>query len=214
MASIPSAVAAQRCSFSVAPSESRVTLGSSSASRGLPPTCRATVRGRRRVPATGPADFRDDPRHAPGRLGAHTKTPRTRVAAMTSRGRMFWSGPVIFHTGPPDYRRGTASFEEVTALRHLQLCDQSTLSSISQPVPPRDAERFLELLPAALQPPETQSGRRDLNPRPPEPHAHDSSGESRQRVATTRCSGHRCCDSNPEDRPGIAAESQRSSQRD
>src|SRR2546427_6454144 len=51
-----------------------------------------------------------------------------------------------------------------------------------------------------------------LNPRPPEPHAHDSSGESRQRVATTRCSGHRCCESETEDRPGIVAESQQDSQ--
>src|SRR5439155_4342731 len=58
----------------------------------------------------------------------------------------------------------------------------------------------------------TQSGRRDLNPRPPEPHGVDLSGESRQRVATTRCSGHRCCESDPEDRPGIVAESQRNSQ--
>src|SRR5438552_3174820 len=52
-----------------------------------------------------------------------------------------------------------------------------------------------------------------LNPRPPEPHANGYSTESPQRVATTRCSGHRCCDSDPEDRPGIAAESQRNSQR-
>jgi hypothetical protein len=58
----------------------------------------------------------------------------------------------------------------------------------------------------------TQSGRRDSNPRPPEPHGVDLSGESRQRVATTRCSGHRCCESDPEDRPGIAPESQRNSQ--
>src|SRR4029077_18790841 len=59
-----------------------------------------------------------------------------------------------------------------------------------------------------------ESGRRDLNPRPPEPHGVDSSGESRQNVATTRCSGHRCCESDPEDRPGIAAESQQNSQQD
>src|SRR5205809_1684010 len=59
----------------------------------------------------------------------------------------------------------------------------------------------------------TQSGRRDLNPRPPEPHGVVLSGESRQRVATTRCSGHRCCESDPEDRPGIVAESQRNSRR-
>src|SRR5256712_6472359 len=45
-----------------------------------------------------------------------------------------------------------------------------------------------------------------LNPRPPEPHAHDSSGESRQRVATTRCSGHRCCDSETEDRSVLASD--------
>src|SRR6266480_2058364 len=58
-----------------------------------------------------------------------------------------------------------------------------------------------------------ESGRRDLNPRPPEPHGVDLSGESRQRVATTRCSGHRCCESDPENQPGIVAESQRNSQR-
>lgn len=57
-----------------------------------------------------------------------------------------------------------------------------------------------------------QSGRRDSNPRPPKPHALDSSGGSRRRVVTTRCSGHRCCDSKTEKRPGIAAESQQDSQ--
>ena len=51
-----------------------------------------------------------------------------------------------------------------------------------------------------------------LSPRHPEPHANGYSTESRQRVATTRCSGHRCCDSDPEDRPGIVVESQQDSQ--
>ena len=53
-----------------------------------------------------------------------------------------------------------------------------------------------------------------ISARPPEPHANSYSGELRQRVATRRCSGHRCCDSDPEGQPGIVADSQRNSQRD
>src|SRR2546425_12862187 len=53
---------------------------------------------------------------------------------------------------------------------------------------------------------------RDLNPRPPEPHALDSSGESRQRVATTRCSGHRCRNRKFEDQPKVVTNAQQNSQ--
>src|SRR5204862_1182107 len=54
--------------------------------------------------------------------------------------------------------------------------------------------------------------RPQLNPRPPEPHAPDEGTESRHPVVLMRCSGHRCYNSDPEDRPGIAAESQQNSQ--
>ena len=58
-----------------------------------------------------------------------------------------------------------------------------------------------------------QSGRRDLNPRPPEPHTLGYSGQLRQRVVTTRCSGHRQRKSKPEDQPSVVRNSQRNSQR-
>ena len=51
-----------------------------------------------------------------------------------------------------------------------------------------------------------------MNPRPPEPHAPDEGTESRHPVVLMRCSEHRCYNSDPEDRPGIAAESQQNSQ--
>ena len=54
--------------------------------------------------------------------------------------------------------------------------------------------------------------RPQLNPRPPEPHAPDEGTESRHPVVLMRCSGHRCYNSDPEDRPGIAAESEQNSQ--
>src|SRR5258707_7120284 len=44
-----------------------------------------------------------------------------------------------------------------------------------------------------------KSGRRDLKPRPPEPPGLDLSGEARPRVATTRWSWHRGCESEPGD---------------
>ncbi len=55
----------------------------------------------------------------------------------------------------------------------------------------------------------TTSGREDLHWRgtmgfegmTPESHALDQSGELQQRVAIMRCSGHRCCDSDCENRP-------------
>src|SRR5260370_18646833 len=59
-----------------------------------------------------------------------------------------------------------------------------------------------------------QSGRRDLNPRPPEPHAVLEGTELRHRLAITRGPGRRCRNSGPEDRPGVVRNSQQNSQQD
>src|SRR6266487_5140007 len=48
--------------------------------------------------------------------------------------------------------------------------------------------------------------------RPPEPHAQMSSGELRQPVAITRCSGQRCCDWITAIHAEIVRESQQNSQ--
>src|SRR2546425_5337384 len=53
---------------------------------------------------------------------------------------------------------------------------------------------------------------RDLNARPPEPHASRWRVELRHQVALTRCSGHRCRDTSPEDQPSVVRNSQHYSQ--
>src|SRR2546425_2697597 len=53
---------------------------------------------------------------------------------------------------------------------------------------------------------------RDLNPRPPEPHANHCGVELRHQVAITRCSGHRCRNTGTEDQPSVVRHSQHYSQ--
>src|SRR5881394_1892566 len=94
---------------------------------------------------------------------------------------------------------------EAPARRLHALCRAADLTRLArdrQPVQRSEAAERPQLTRSAAS---TAEGRAQLNPRPPEPHGVDLSGESRQRVATTRCSGHRCCESDPEDQPGIAA---------
>ena len=55
------------------------------------------------------------------------------------------------------------------------------------------------------------SGRRDLNPRPPEPHAQQELRLIPQVVESTRCSGHRCRGSKGPSGPFVVRNSQHSS---
>ncbi len=57
-----------------------------------------------------------------------------------------------------------------------------------------------------------KSGRRDLNPRPPEPHSGQEPGQIRQIVALTRCSGHRCRILEPPSGHEVVRNSQQNSQ--
>ncbi len=56
------------------------------------------------------------------------------------------------------------------------------------------------------------SGRRDLNPGPSGPKTDSRRHELQHKVASTRCSGHRCRDTEERKRQGIARNSQRNSQ--
>src|SRR5713226_5961648 len=143
-----------------------------------------------------------------------SRAANTRTAQTTQR----WCSIRLKEEATPGpvasrYRNGSSG-PPATALTRRARCGRSFASIRFERCRPRRGPS----IPGRNGPPNdpqlcNESGRRDLNPRPPEPHAVRYSWELRQRVATTRCSGHRCCDSDPEDRPEIVAESQRNSQR-